>query len=290
METSSTTTPTDRRRTGLRRGLVTLMYHDVLDDADHLKSGFWVDDAALYKLPVGDFEAHLVALKGKSLGAPVDVRPVAEALAPWALDGTRSPGPFALTFDDGGKSAYTLIAPMLERLGWRGHFFVATDMIGHPSFLDQREIRELHDRGHVIGSHSASHPERMTSLTFQQMLEEWRTSLDRLASIIGVEVQVASVPNGYYSADVARAASTAGIRVLFTSEPTVVVDQVADCTVLGRFTVNARATPRSVSALLEPNSLGRLKQAYVWSAKKLVKRLGGETYLTTRARLLRRAS
>ena len=50
---------------------------------------------------------------------------------------------------------------MLERYGWPGYFFVATDWIGRPGFLNAAQFRELDSRGHVIGSHSCSYPERM---------------------------------------------------------------------------------------------------------------------------------
>jgi len=35
-----------------------------------------------------------------------------------------------LTFDDGGVSCHGPVADVLDRMGWRGHFFVPTDLIG----------------------------------------------------------------------------------------------------------------------------------------------------------------
>src|SRR5690606_41518968 len=46
-------------------------------------------------------------------------------------------------FDDGGISAHDVIAPALERLGWSGHFFVTTDFIGAPSFVEDRKSTRL---------------------------------------------------------------------------------------------------------------------------------------------------
>ena len=51
------------------------------------------------------------------------------------------------------------------------------------------------------------------------MVSEWSRSRAMLEDILGHAVDVASVPGGYFSAVVARAAREAGIRVLFTSEP-----------------------------------------------------------------------
>src|SRR5262249_60003963 len=70
--------------------------------------------------------------------------------------------PFLITVDDGGVSYHRFIADRLEERGWRGHAFVSTDFIGAPGFLTASEIRELDDRGHIIGSHSASHPSRFS--------------------------------------------------------------------------------------------------------------------------------
>src|SRR5690606_16996776 len=86
-------------------------------------------------------------------------------------------------------------------------------------------------------SHSGSHPERMSGLPFPSLLDEWVRSADRLANILGDEVATASVPGGFYSFDVARAASFAGIRVLFTSEPTDRHWRVESALVFGPYTV-----------------------------------------------------
>ena len=72
------------------------------------------------------------------------------------------PSSWLITFDDGGVSALQTTADLLEKYGWRGVFFVTTDRIGTPTFLNADHVRELHRRGHVIGSHSCSHPERMS--------------------------------------------------------------------------------------------------------------------------------
>src|SRR5690606_32876618 len=135
-----------------------------------------------------------------------------------------------------------------------------------------------HRRGHVIGSHSASHPERMSWLAPVGQYEEWRRSLERLGSIIGAPVRVASVPNGFYSPAVARSASAAGIQVLFTSEPTVKAAQVDSCLVLGRYSVQARTPAAAAAALLGRSPVDRLKQSYSWTVKKVAKSLAGESY------------
>ncbi|HZJ08544.1 MAG TPA: polysaccharide deacetylase family protein, partial [Trueperaceae bacterium] len=270
--------------------LVSLMYHDVLRGDDHRESGFESDGAALYKVSMVDFRRHLQALWDTGRQAPREIRGARGASFTHAPRSTRRGSAFALTFDDGGKSAITVIAPLLESLGWRGHFFVATDMIGQPTFLSADEVLELHRRGHVIGSHSASHPERMSTLAPLEQYEEWRRSLTALNKILGAGVRVASVPNGFYSVDVARAAAAAGVRVLFTSEPTVRAAKIDGCLVLGRYSVQARTSEAAAAALLGRSPVDRLKQTYSWKVKKMAKSVAGESYLAVRARLLRRGT
>jgi peptidoglycan/xylan/chitin deacetylase (PgdA/CDA1 family) len=117
----------------------------------------------------------------------------------------------------------------LERRGWRGHFFITTDRIGMRGFLTEAQLRELHRRGHIIGSHSSSHPARMATLTRTDLDREWRQSIDRLSRVLGDAVKVASVPGGYYSREVGESAAAAGIEALFTSEPTAQVEMLNGC-------------------------------------------------------------
>lgn len=64
-----------------------------------------------------------------------------------------------LTFDDNPKGHLTVAAPVLERYGFRGSFCVVTGSVGKgPKHLTWNEVRELHERGHEIVSHTVSHP------------------------------------------------------------------------------------------------------------------------------------
>src|SRR5262245_10844768 len=146
--------------------VASLLFHDVyVGDVD--ESGFSSDAANRYKLALGDFDTQLIALAG--------VRPDAPVLAA-DLARPRTALPFLITFDDGGVSYHTVAADRLEALGWRGHCFVTTDFIGRRGFLNASQLRELDARGHVIGSHSASHPTRFSACSGQQMREEWSRS------------------------------------------------------------------------------------------------------------------
>jgi peptidoglycan/xylan/chitin deacetylase (PgdA/CDA1 family) len=202
-----------------------------------------------------------------------------------AIDPAR-PGKHALlTFDDGGASAIH-IADILGERGWPAHFFITTEFIGTPGFLGAPEIRALRRAGHVIGSHSATHPLRMGALRHAQLLREWSVSVDVLQDILGEPVTVASIPGGYYTRAVASTAAQAGIRTLFTSEPITRTSSVDGCLLVGRFSIKQGDSPDAVAAFMAPNPLPRARQFLLWNGKKTLKASGGPVWLTVRKSLL----
>ena len=201
----------------------------------------------------------------------------------------RSEGrPVLLTFDDGGVSFHHPIADLLESRGWRGHFFITTDRIGTPGFLTEAQLRELDRRGHIIGSHSCSHPTRMAALNRADLDREWRQSIARLSAVLGDAVKVASVPGGYYSRDVAESAAAAGIEALFTSEPTAQVGMLSGCRVLGRYVVQRGMPPEWSAGFATGSPAHCWRQSALWKAKRIAKSLGGSAYLQLRQTILER--
>ena len=253
-----------------------IMYHDVVEPGMYESSGFPGADAHVYKLERNEFRAHLRA-----------VWRAAEAVETLRA-GRDWPGrPVFLTFDDGGESAYGCTAGMLEEFGWRGHFFVTTARIGARGFMNKVQIRELRRRGHVVGSHSHTHPTRMAALARKEVAREWKTSVDRLSDMLGEPAPVASLPGGYYSRRVAEEAARAGIQALFTSEPTQRTHMVDGCLVLGRYYVRRGMPPEWSGAFAGNGSGPRHRQAILWGLKKAAKMMGGSAYLQVREMLLR---
>lgn len=255
---------------------INLLYHDVtvVDD----DSGFAGPGAARYKLAPEEFARHLDRI------AEVVKRP--PGASPSELQADRSA--WTITFDDGGSSAATVIAPELQRRGWRGWFFIATDFIGTPGFCSKDDLCELHRQGHVLGSHSCSHPAQISSCTATQLRDEWNRSCDVLSEIIGTPVLSASVPGGFYSTDVARSAAGAGIKLLFNSEPTTSEFDVDGCRILGRYNIYRGMSADDAASLLT-SPIRRWRQAAFWSAKKAAKTVAGPLYRSLRSRLLTRA-
>lgn len=256
---------------------ISLLYHDVLPASGPAASGFLGAGALIYKLSEAEFRRHIEAL-------------ASAGLAPWA-DVLSPPGPgtpFLLTFDDGGISSRDVIAGILEERGWRGHFFITTGQLGAAGFLTVAALRDLHRRGHVIGSHSCTHPSRFSSLDHAAMAREWHESRQRLEDLLGTPVLTASVPGGYYSRRVAASAIEAGYKVLFNSEPVAAVREWRGCRIFGRYSVQQGTSASAAAALATGNRFACGRQYLLWNVKKAAKAAGGSLWLRLRERLLER--
>lgn len=111
-----------------------------------------------------------------------------------------------LTFDDGSVDHYTNVAPILEKYGFSGCFFINTDDIEKGDFIASRpeskiypmsweQVRDLAKRGYTIGSHGARHY-NMTELQPYQIYDELYGSKKILEKKIGNEVDFFAFPSG----------------------------------------------------------------------------------------------
>ncbi|MEI8372067.1 MAG: polysaccharide deacetylase family protein [Planctomycetota bacterium] len=239
------------------------MYHDVVEGAE--SAGFRHSAATAYQVDLGEFHAQLVAI-GKGPAQPVTVFEAARAQKPEYL---------LLTFDDGGRSALCA-AEELEKHGWKGHFFITTGLIGTTGFLSEDDIRELHRRGHILGSHSHTHPNICYNLPKVEMLDEWQRSCEILAKILDEPVLTASVPGGDMNGETVATAAEAGIKFLFTSEPTFKPWQQSGITCFGRVCVKHDTSLAAVERLIRFQGFGR--QMAIRRCKQLVKKLIGPIY------------
>lgn len=247
-----------------------LIYHDLADAGARERTGFPGPAAARYKLDPDSFAAHLeaIAATGVSVGL--------------VGSGART----SLTFDDGGSSAL-LAAEMLEGHGWRGQFFVTTSRIGTPGFLTAEHVKELASRGHEIGSHSHSHPTYMGTLPPERLADEWLTSRDILAEILGERPRTAAVPGGFLSAGVVREAARAGYRLLMSSQPVSRSTRCGEMLVHGRFTIWASTTAARAAGYARGDTLARVSLWLAWQAKTAPKRVSPRTYEAARQRWAR---
>lgn len=238
---------------------VNLMYHDVFIQSPE-ESGLSSD---LYKIKADEFEKQVARIK--------DIE-------------NKTPGTIILTFDDGGSSFYSPIADILDKYQLKGYFFIATKFIGSNGFITSEQIKDLDMRGHIIGTHSHSHPENMTLLTENELDYEWSHSITILKSIVGHEICVASIPNGYQTRYVLEAGRNNGITELYTSKPTCEKEHFHDVALKGRFVILNGMTSSDIDKVVT-SSITRLKLLTKWTALNVVKYILGNKYETIKKKI-----
>ncbi|WP_336485620.1 polysaccharide deacetylase family protein [Methylobacterium nigriterrae] len=105
----------------------------------------------------------------------------------------------SLTFDDVPDSAATVGAPLLERRGVAGTFYVAAEWCGrrdrHWRVAGRSEIRAVARAGHEIGCHTARHV-NVQSLGLPELARECDRSRDLLIEICGQDPRHFCYPFG----------------------------------------------------------------------------------------------
>jgi peptidoglycan/xylan/chitin deacetylase (PgdA/CDA1 family) len=241
------------------------MYHDV-DEGN----------PDIYNVEPARFSEHLDAIE-RAVGRP-----------PAAVEDV-SDGDWMITFDDGGASARHA-GEELARRGWRGHFFIATDLIGQLNYLDWDGVRAVAGMGHVIGSHSCSHPDRMAACSWEQLMDEWTKSAEVLARELGQPVRTASVPGGLYSREVGRAAAVAGYTSLFTSLPSQRLRSIDGCRLIGRYALRRDSSAGDAAAAAAGAARPWARQRAAWELRGAAKAVAGKRYESVRRALLARRS
>ena len=252
--------------------IAALLYHDVSDHP--FESGFQRASAYSYKHTRKVFSQHLERISNCGTAPEIVTQ----------IDFRRSARHLLLTFDDGGKGALH-VSEQLNRFGWKCHFFITTSLIGTRTFLDKDDIRHLRRCGHIVGSHSHTHPDIFRALSFADMIREWRTSCDVLGGLLGEQCLVASVPGGDASQKVFESAAAAGLQYLFTSDPSPVPRSVNGCWIIGR--VCAKAGTRLEQVERFAQCKGWAKELMVVRIKTMLKATFSSLYRAYVERALR---
>lgn len=248
--------------------VIGLMFHDVTDRPSG--SGFLQPSALRYKHTRKQFQDYLTVVGDSEL-------PVLASVASQP-NRVRSTTPSVVfTFDDGGSSAM-IAADLLEDRDWRGTFLVTTDLINTPGFLTEHQIVNLHRRGHVIGSHSCSHPDIFRQQTRHQKFTEWNNSRQVLEQLLDAPITVASIPGGDMDDATIEEAAAAGLKYVFTSELSIHPWRCADTTCFGRAWMLNSTSPQTLSRWLRHPVVGLAPERGVRFAKNTAKTLLGPVY------------
>ncbi|MGO9318323.1 MAG: polysaccharide deacetylase family protein [Terracidiphilus sp.] len=182
--------------------LLILTYHRIVENPGEIK-GF-------FDVCAGELETHVQAalqIWGRA-ATPADLQNEQRK-----NDSTRTG--FLVTFDDGTEDHYFIAAPLLERHGLRGVFFVNTAHWGADGYLTLAQCRELQARGHAIESHAHQH-KTLVGLPEDQLRSQLTESRQRLCENGLGQWSLFAPPGGFYDAAVVEAARTCGYRSLRT--------------------------------------------------------------------------
>lgn len=197
-----------------------LMYHRVGEAQNPWEARYAIHPIA--------FAAHMQALAHAGYHA-VSI----DALMDWLDGGPPLPaGACLITFDDGFRGVRDHALPVMERLGWPFSVFLVSDLIGshdlwtrnvNPSgttypLLDAGEIHDMLCRGVSFQSHTRSH-RSLPSLSDAELVSELGGSRQALAELLGRDVEYLAYPFGHLDERVEAAASRAGYRAAFSTQP-----------------------------------------------------------------------
>jgi peptidoglycan/xylan/chitin deacetylase (PgdA/CDA1 family) len=119
------------------------------------------------------------------------------------------------------------VAPLLERLGVRGTFYVSPGLLGrqHPQvagdegrLLDADEAGALAEAGMELGSHAMSHRD-LRLLDDDELAGELQDSKAAVEKITGRPCRTLAYPYGLYDERVTQAAAAAGYELAFAWLP-----------------------------------------------------------------------
>ena len=188
--------------------IVALTFHDVISDGN----GSLAKSDVFYRITLSELETILSQLR--RLGF--------HSVSSWQLrawqqgNGALPERALMLTFDDGYASHFEHVAPLLVRHRFTGTFFVSTERIGMPGYLDWDQLRKLRFLGMEVGSHGRTH-RPLTTLSAQELAHELSDSKRCLEERLGVPIAALALPGGFWNSSVAQAAREAGYEAVWAS-------------------------------------------------------------------------
>jgi peptidoglycan/xylan/chitin deacetylase (PgdA/CDA1 family) len=122
--------------------------------------------------------------------------------------------PVMLTFDDSHESHFSIAAPVLEKYGFRGVFFIMTVCIGKKNYLTSEQIKMLAERGHAIECHTYDHP-LVKNITGEQWEQQINKPVKKLEAITGKRVEYFAYPFGVWNEPAIIELKKRGIKAAF---------------------------------------------------------------------------
>jgi len=111
--------------------------------------------------------------------------------------------PVIITFDDGYRDAYEFAYPILQKYGFKGTFFVITELIdqNHEGYMTWEMVEEMSRAGQRIESHSKTHPD-LALKSRDGLIYELLGSQQTIAAHTGQQPRYLCYPAGSYNEEV----------------------------------------------------------------------------------------
>lgn len=146
-----------------------------------------------YAVSTATFAAHMKVLADSGYHS---ISP--DQLYDYLVKNKRLPNkPVMITFDDSRVEHYKIAAPVMEKYGFRGVFFIMTITYNKKNYMTKEQIAQLAKSGHTVGLHSWDHTmvTKYKDSDWQKQVVNPKKELER---IIGMPVEYWAYPNGVY--------------------------------------------------------------------------------------------
>jgi len=172
---------------------------------------------AAYTTPAPVFKAQMRALRSAGLTGVT----VSELVRCWERGDPPDPGWVAISLDDGFACAHDTAWPILQAHGHRATVYAIsgyldrmgrfdTDLgIAARPVLSRSALRDLHQAGIEVGSHSVNHHD-LRQLSPSALLNELHRSRATLQDLLGAPVPAFAYPRGLFDRRVRQAVIDAG--------------------------------------------------------------------------------
>mgnify|MGYP002347770570 CR=1 FL=1 len=120
-----------------------------------------------------------------------------------------------LTFDDGYKDAYEQAYPILKKYGFIGVFYIIAGSVGDGAYMSWDQIKELHQNGMIIGSHTISHPD-LRNISDTELVSQLAGSRSLIKDNTGIVTTDFCYPAGKYNETVIQKLQELGYQTATT--------------------------------------------------------------------------